>query len=75
VGVIGSVGFIPLDFVIPVVMYNMAVSPPRRSVVYITNSVIMVVFTGVGVIGAVASVRKLVLNAGRFKLFSDHAFN
>ncbi|CAM0953499.1 unnamed protein product [Alopecurus aequalis] len=75
VGVIGSVGFIPLDFVIPVIMYNMAVSPPRRSVVYLTNSVIMVVFTGVGVIGAVASVRKLVLNAGRFKLFSDHAFN
>ncbi|KAM0846764.1 hypothetical protein ACQ4PT_055461 [Festuca glaucescens] len=75
VGVIGSVGFIPLDFVIPVVMYNMAVSPPRRSLVYITNLVIMVVFTGIGVIGAVASVRKLVLNAGRFKLFSDHAFN
>jgi hypothetical protein len=75
VGVIGSVGFIPLDFVIPVVMYNMAVSPPRRSLVYITNLMIMVVFTGVGVIGAVASIRKLVLNAGRFKLFSDHAFN
>ncbi|KAI5020665.1 hypothetical protein ZWY2020_045553 [Hordeum vulgare] len=72
VGVIGSVGYIPLDFILPVVMYNMVVSPPRRSVVYMTNVAIMVLFAGLGAIGAVASVRKLVLNAGRFKLFNDH---
>ncbi|TVT97175.1 hypothetical protein EJB05_57547, partial [Eragrostis curvula] len=71
VGVVGAVGFIPLDFVLPVVMYNMALAPPRRSLVYLANVAIMVVFTGVGVIGAVASVRKLVLDAGKFKLFSD----
>ncbi|XP_062180760.1 probable GABA transporter 2 [Phragmites australis] len=71
VGVVGAVGFIPLDFVLPVVMYNMALAPPRRSPVYLANVAIMVVFTGVGVIGAVSSVRKLVLDAGKFKLFSD----
>ncbi|KAL6609459.1 hypothetical protein ACP70R_039428 [Stipagrostis hirtigluma subsp. patula] len=71
VGVVGAVGFVPLDFVLPVVMYNMALAPPRRSPVYVVNVAIMVVFTGVGVIGAVASVRKLVLDAGKFKLFSD----
>ncbi|KAL6848747.1 hypothetical protein ACP4OV_021330 [Aristida adscensionis] len=71
VGVVGAVGFIPLDFVLPVVMYNMELAPPRRSPVYLANVAIMVVFTGVGVIGAVASVRKLVLDAGKFKLFSD----
>jgi hypothetical protein len=32
---------------------------------------IIVVFTAVGLIGAFASVRKLVLDAGQFKLFSD----
>ncbi|VAH11397.1 unnamed protein product [Triticum turgidum subsp. durum] len=63
---------IAVDFILPVVMYNMVVSPPRRSVVYVANVAIMVLFTGLGVIGAVASVRKLVLNAGRFKLFNDH---
>ncbi|RLN00448.1 putative GABA transporter 2 [Panicum miliaceum] len=72
VGVVGAVGFIPLDFVLPVVMYNMALAPPRRSPVYLANVAIMAVFTGVGVIGAVASVRKLVLDADKFKLFSDN---
>ncbi|CAN6327100.1 unnamed protein product [Urochloa humidicola] len=72
VGVVGAVGFIPLDFVLPVVMYNMALAPPRRSPVYLANVAIMAVFTGVGVIGAVASVRKLVLDAHKFKLFSDN---
>ncbi|XP_039803388.1 probable GABA transporter 2 [Panicum virgatum] len=70
-GVVGAVGFIPLDFVLPVVMYNMALAPPRRSPVYLAN-VAMAVFTGVGVVGAVASVRKLVLDADKFKLFSDN---
>ena len=70
VGVVGTVGFIPLDFVLPVVMYNVALATPRCSPVYLANVAIMVVFTGVGVIGAVASVRKLALDAGKFKLFS-----
>uniref|UniRef100_A0A0D9WKC9 Amino acid transporter transmembrane domain-containing protein n=1 Tax=Leersia perrieri TaxID=77586 RepID=A0A0D9WKC9_9ORYZ len=72
VGIVGAVGFVPLDFVLPVVMYNVALSPARRSPVYVVNVVIMVVFTGVGIIGAVASVRKLVLDAGQFKLFSGN---
>jgi hypothetical protein len=71
VGVVGAVGFIPLDFVLPVVMYNIALAPPRRSLVYLANVTIMVLFTAVGIIGAVASVRKLALDAGKFKLFSN----
>ncbi|KAF0923526.1 hypothetical protein E2562_006409 [Oryza meyeriana var. granulata] len=72
VGVVGAVGFIPLDFVLPVVMYNIALAPPRRSPLYLANTAIMVVFSGVGVIGAFASIRKLVLDAGQFKLFSNN---
>ncbi|XP_040376154.1 probable GABA transporter 2 [Oryza brachyantha] len=72
VGVVGAVGFIPLDFVLPVLMYNIALAPPRRSALYIANTAIMVVFSGVGAIGAFASIRKLVLDAGRFKLFSNN---
>ncbi|RLM66695.1 hypothetical protein C2845_PM16G05490 [Panicum miliaceum] len=74
IAVVGAVGYIPLDVVIPVVMYNMALAPRggrRRSAAYLANVAIMVVFIGLGVIGAVASVRKLAINAGRFKLFSN----
>ncbi|PUZ46699.1 hypothetical protein GQ55_7G103400 [Panicum hallii var. hallii] len=74
IAVVGAVGYIPLDVVIPVVMYNMALAPRgggRRSPAYLANVAIMVVFIGLGVIGAVASVRKVAINAGRFKLFSN----
>ncbi|CAO2034629.1 unnamed protein product [Urochloa humidicola] len=70
-GVVGSVGYIPLDVVIPVVMYNVALAPRRRSPAYVANAAIIVAFVGLGVIGGVASVRKLVLNADKFKLFSN----
>ncbi|CAO2170670.1 unnamed protein product [Urochloa humidicola] len=72
VGVVGAVGFIPLDFVLPVLMYNMALAPPRRSPVFVVNTAVMVLFAGVGAIGAFASIRKLVLDAGQFKLFSNN---
>ncbi|KAK3143065.1 hypothetical protein QOZ80_4BG0357610 [Eleusine coracana subsp. coracana] len=68
VAVVGAVGYIPLDVVIPVLMYLMALAPARRSP---ANVALMVVFAGLGIVGAVASVRKLALNAGQFKLFSN----
>ncbi|PWZ34180.1 putative GABA transporter 2 [Zea mays] len=72
VGVVGAVGFVPLDFVLPVLMYNMALAPPRRSPVFLANAAVMVVFAGVGAIGAFATIRKLVLDADKFKLFSNN---
>jgi hypothetical protein len=72
VGVVGAIGFIPLDFVLPVLMYNMALAPPRRSPVFLANTVVMVVFAGVGAIGAFATIRKLALDADKFKLFSNN---
>ncbi|KAK1276425.1 putative GABA transporter 2 [Acorus gramineus] len=70
-GVVGAIGFIPLDFVLPMLMYNMAIKPSRRSVTYWMNVLIMVVFTGVGLMGSFSSIRKLVLDAHEFKLFSN----
>lgn len=69
--VIGAVGFIPLDFVLPMALYNLAVKPSTRSFTYWINIFIMVVFTGVGLLGAFSSVRELVLDANKFKLFSN----
>ena len=63
------VGVVP---VLPVLMYNMALAPPRRSPVFLANTAVMVLFAGVGAIGAFASIRKLALDAGKFKLFSNN---
>ncbi|XP_008776770.1 probable GABA transporter 2 [Phoenix dactylifera] len=71
VGVIGAIGFIPLDFILPMLLYNVALRPPRHSFIYWFNITIMVVFTGVGIMGAFSSTRKLVLDANQFKLFSN----
>lgn len=69
--VVGAIGFIPLDFILPVLLYNMALRPSKTKPIYWFNITIMVIFTGVGLIGAFSSIRKLVLDANQFKLFSD----
>lgn len=70
-GVVGALGFIPLDFVLPMLLYNMTHKPPKSSFTYWINISIMIVFTGAGIMGAFSSIRKLVLDANQFKLFSS----
>ncbi|OVA01928.1 Amino acid transporter [Macleaya cordata] len=70
-GVVGAIGFIPLDFILPMLLYNMTHKPPRSSLTYWINITIMVVFTGAGIMGTFSSIRKLVLDANKFKLFSS----
>ncbi|KAG4117507.1 hypothetical protein ERO13_D12G236100v2 [Gossypium hirsutum] len=70
-GVIGAIGFIPLDFVLPMLLYNMTYKPKTSSLIYWINLFIMVVFTGAGIMGAFSSIRKLVVDANKFKLFSS----
>ncbi|XP_004298886.1 PREDICTED: probable GABA transporter 2-like [Fragaria vesca subsp. vesca] len=69
--VVGAVGFIPLDFVLPMLLYNKTHKPTKSTFTYWLNMSIMVVFTAVGLMGTFSSVRKLVLDANKFKLFSD----
>lgn len=70
-GVVGAVGFIPLDFILPMLLYNITYKPSKSSLTYWVNISIMVVFTGAGIMGAFSSIRKLVLDANQFKLFSN----
>lgn len=70
-GVVGAIGFIPLDFVLPMLLYNMTYRPSKSSLTYWINMFIIVVFTGVGFVGSFSSIRKLVLDAKQFKLFSS----
>ncbi|CAI9762566.1 unnamed protein product [Fraxinus pennsylvanica] len=70
-GVVGAVGFIPLDFVLPMLLYNMTYKPSKSSIKYWINNSIIIIFTGAGLMGAFSSTRKLVLDAKEFKLFSS----
>ncbi|KAK4802326.1 hypothetical protein SAY86_000529 [Trapa natans] len=70
-GVVGAIGFIPLDFVLPMVLYNMTYKPQRSSFTYWVNTSIIVVFSMTGIMGSFSSIRKLFLDAKEFKLFSS----
>ncbi|XP_044487454.1 probable GABA transporter 2 [Mangifera indica] len=70
-GVVGAIGFIPLDFILPMLLYNMTFKPPKSSLIFWINITIMVVFTGAGLMGTFSSTRKLILDANKFKLFSS----
>ncbi|KAL9333055.1 hypothetical protein Peur_073194 [Populus x canadensis] len=68
---IGAFGFIPLDFILPVVFFNLTFKPSKRSIVFWLNVTIAVVFSAVGVIAAVAAVRQIGLDAKTYRLFAN----
>ncbi|KAI3411431.1 uncharacterized protein J3R85_017938 [Psidium guajava] len=69
--VIGAFGFLPLDFVLPVVFYNLTFEPSRRSPIFWLNITIAAVFSTVAVIAAVAAVRQIALDADTYLLFAN----
>ncbi|XP_059431473.1 probable GABA transporter 2 [Corylus avellana] len=69
--VVGAIGFIPLDFILPMLMYNMICKPQRSSLTYWINISIVIVFTCAGIMGSFSSIRKLIHDANKFNLFSD----
>lgn len=69
--VIGAIGFMPLDFVIPVVFYNISFKPSKKSFIFWLNIVIAVVFSVLSVIGTVSAIRQVILDAKNYKLFAD----
>lgn len=68
---LGAFGFMPLDFVLPVVFFNFTFKPSKKSFIFWINTVIAVVFSSLGVIAMVAAVRQIVLDANTYKLFAD----
>lgn len=67
----GAFGCIPLDFILPMVFYNVTFKPPKRSLIYLCNTVIAVISTVLAVVGAVASVRQIILDAKTYRLFAN----
>ncbi|XP_021821719.1 GABA transporter 1-like [Prunus avium] len=68
---LGAFGCIPLDFILPMIFYNATFKPSKQSLIFWVNTLIAgVSFLLVGV-GAVASVRQIVIDAKTYRLFAN----
>lgn len=67
----GALGCIPLDFILPMIFYNVTFKPSKRSLIFWVNTVIAAVSAVLVVVGAVASVRQIILDAKTYKLFAN----
>ncbi|KAM1056360.1 hypothetical protein ACFX13_030518 [Malus domestica] len=69
--VVGAFGFMPLDFILPVVFYNLTFKPSKRRPIFVLNTTIAVVFSILGVLAAIAAVRQISLDAKTYRLFAN----
>ncbi|XP_042498307.1 GABA transporter 1-like [Macadamia integrifolia] len=69
--VIGAFGIIPLDFVLPMVFYNVTFQPSKRNPIFWINISIAVIFSALGVLGAISSVRQIILDSKTYHLFAN----
>ncbi|KAJ0969783.1 hypothetical protein J5N97_022660 [Dioscorea zingiberensis] len=69
--VIGAFGFLPLDFVVPFIFYNITFKPSTRGAMFWVNTVIAVVFSVFSVIGSISAVRQIALDAKHYKPFAN----
>lgn len=67
----GAFGCIPIDFILPMVLYNVAFKPSKRSLIFWVNTTIIAVFSVLVVIGGVASVRQIAIDAKAYRLFAN----
>jgi hypothetical protein len=70
-GDMNAFGFLPFDFAVPAVFYNLTFKPSRKGFVFWLNTTIAVVFSALAVIASVAAVRQIALDANTFKLFAN----
>ncbi|XP_061352358.1 GABA transporter 1-like [Gastrolobium bilobum] len=69
--VLGAFGIMPLDFILPMIFFNLTFKPSKRSPIFWLNATIAVAFSAVGAIAAVAAVRQIVLDAKSYRLFAN----
>ncbi|KAL3699468.1 hypothetical protein R1sor_017490 [Riccia sorocarpa] len=63
VAAIGAVAFTPLDFIFPMLFYILVFKPPKRSIKFWGNLIIVVAYSLVAVAGIVSSIRQLVVDS------------
>ncbi|MED6206413.1 hypothetical protein PIB30_026506 [Stylosanthes scabra] len=67
----GAFGFIPLDFILPMIFFNLTFKPSKKSIMFWGNTLIAVASTILVVIGGIAAIRQIVLDANTYHLFAD----
>ncbi|XP_061352360.1 GABA transporter 1-like [Gastrolobium bilobum] len=68
---IGAFGFMPLDFILPVIFFNLTFKPSKRSPIFWLNVTIAVAFSALGAIASIAAVRQIALDAKSYRLFAN----
>ncbi|XP_043694981.1 GABA transporter 1-like [Telopea speciosissima] len=68
---IGAVGCIPLDSVLPMILYNVTFQPSKRGLIFWINTFIAIIFSGLMVLGAISSVRQIILDSKTYHLFAN----
>ncbi|KAI3880091.1 hypothetical protein MKX03_003912 [Papaver bracteatum] len=70
ISLVGALGFMPLDFMLHVLFYNLTFKPPKQGAIFWMNITIFVVFSSLAFIAAVIAVRRLSFDAATYQLFS-----
>ncbi|GMN52772.1 hypothetical protein TIFTF001_021913 [Ficus carica] len=69
--VIGAFGSIPLDFILPMIFYNVTFKPSKNILIFWGNMTIASIYSALGVLGAMSSIGLIVLDANKYSLFRD----
>ena len=69
VALVGALAFTPMDFIVPVVFY-LAVRKPARWV-WALNSVVVLVYSVIAVLGSIAAFRYIVMHAINYNAFAN----
>ncbi|XP_028795401.1 GABA transporter 1-like [Neltuma alba] len=69
--IFGAFAVIPIDFILPMVFFNLTFKPSKRSLIFWVNTVIALASSVLFAIGAIASIRQMVLDAKTYSLFAD----
>ncbi|XP_054789917.1 GABA transporter 1-like, partial [Prosopis cineraria] len=71
IAIFGAFGVIPIDFILPMVFFNLTFKPSKRSFIFWGNTLIALASSVLVAIGGIASIRQIVLDAKTYSLFSD----
>ncbi|KAG5131898.1 hypothetical protein JHK84_038295 [Glycine max] len=68
---IGAFGYMPLDFILPMIFFNMTFKPSKRSSIFWLNVIIVIAFSALAAMATISTVRQIVLDAKTYQLFAD----
>ncbi|KAK8536083.1 hypothetical protein V6N13_104679 [Hibiscus sabdariffa] len=67
----GAFGIIPLDFVLPMLLYNLTFKPSTKGILFWGNTLIAVASSALVAMGALASIRQILHDANTYHLFAN----